>query len=84
VLVWIGRRWDPKPGQIFTGYVAGYAAGRFWVEALRIDPASEVLGFRVNLWVSGLTFAVAVLAIRARSEPRGAPVPAPAADGLAR
>ena len=84
VLVWIARRWDPKPGQLFTGYVAGYAAGRFWVEALRIDPASEILGFRVNLWVSGLTFvvALAVLAIRARSDPRGAPVPT--ADSMAR
>jgi len=69
LLVWIGRRWDPRPGQLFAGYVAGYAVGRFWVEALRIDPATEILGTRVNLWVSGSVFvvALAILAIRARS-----------------
>jgi phosphatidylglycerol---prolipoprotein diacylglyceryl transferase len=70
LLLWIGRRWDPRPGQLFAGYVAGYAAGRFWVEALRIDPATEILGTRVNLWVSGFVFVVAaaILAVRARSE----------------
>jgi len=69
LLVWIGRRWDPEPGQLFAGYVAGYAAGRFWVEALRIDPATEILGTRVNLWVSGSVFVIgaAILAVRARS-----------------
>lgn len=70
-LVWVGRRWRLRPGQLFAGYVAGYAAGRLWVEALRIDPATRVLGLRVNLWVSGvvLVAALAVLAGRARARP---------------
>ena len=73
VLVLVERRWHPRPGQLFTGYVAGYAAGRLWVEALRIDPASEVLGMRVNLWVSAVVFvaAVAVLVVRHRGLPQG-------------
>jgi prolipoprotein diacylglyceryl transferase len=68
VLVWAGRRWHPRSGQLFAGYVAGYAAGRFWVESLRIDPATELLGIRVNLWVSAALFvaAVTVLVIRHR------------------
>jgi prolipoprotein diacylglyceryl transferase len=68
VLVVVGRRWHPRPGQLFAGYVAGYAAGRLWVEALRIDPATHVLGARVNIWVSATTLvaALAVLAIRSR------------------
>lgn len=72
LLVWVGRRWNPRPGQLFVGYVAGYAAGRFWVEALRIDPATEILGIRVNLWMSGIAFAAAVLTlvVRARRDPR--------------
>jgi prolipoprotein diacylglyceryl transferase len=83
LLVWIGRRWAPRPGQLFAGYVAGYAAGRFWVEALRIDPATEILGVRVNLWVSGSVFvvAVAILALRARSG--ASSVPTPATDDMA-
>jgi prolipoprotein diacylglyceryltransferase len=48
--------------------VAGYAAGRFWVESLRIDPATELWGVRVNLWVSAATVfaATAVIVVRAR------------------
>jgi prolipoprotein diacylglyceryl transferase len=70
-LIAIERRWHPRPGQLFAGYVAGYAAGRMWVEALRIDPATEILGARVNLWVSGATLvaALAVLVWRARHGP---------------
>ncbi len=68
VLVLVARRWRPRPGQLFAGYVVGYAAGRFWVEALRIDPATEVLGMRVNLWVSAVVFvaAITVLVVRHR------------------
>jgi prolipoprotein diacylglyceryltransferase len=77
VLVLVERRWHPRPGQPFTGYVAGYAAGRLWVEALRIDPATEIVGLRVNVWVSGVTLlaALVVLVVRTRREaapPEGA------------
>jgi prolipoprotein diacylglyceryl transferase len=70
-LVWIGVRWRPQPGQLFAGYVAGYAAGRLWVEALRIDPATELAGVRVNLWVSAVTLAAAVTVIAVRHHRRG-------------
>jgi hypothetical protein len=45
--------------------------GRFGVETLRIDPANEILGLRVNLWVAGLAFAGAVtyLVVSARRRP---------------
>ena len=33
-------------------YVVGYGIGRFWVEGLRIDPAHEIAGLRVNQWVA--------------------------------
>jgi prolipoprotein diacylglyceryl transferase len=69
LLVYVGRRWRPRPGQLFVGYVAGYAAGRLWVEALRVDPATEIAGVRVNIWVSSavLLAAVAVLVVRSRA-----------------
>ncbi|WP_219942197.1 prolipoprotein diacylglyceryl transferase [Iamia sp. SCSIO 61187] len=52
------RRPDGPPGRIFALYVAGYAAGRLWVEALRIDEASLIAGVRVNIWVSAAAGAV--------------------------
>jgi prolipoprotein diacylglyceryl transferase len=51
------RRPSARPGTLFALYVAGYALGRLWVEALRIDPASHIAGLRVNIWVSILALA---------------------------
>ncbi|KGA05422.1 MAG: hypothetical protein GM47_1070 [actinobacterium acIB-AMD-6] len=50
-----------NPGDIFALYIAGYTAGRFWIEALRIDEANYILGLRLNIWVSIIVFASAVI-----------------------
>ena len=72
VLVWAERRFRLRGGQVFTLYVAGYAAGRFWVESLRADAATTILGLRVNLLVSAVAFAVAmaVFLVRRGRAPR--------------
>jgi prolipoprotein diacylglyceryl transferase len=51
-----------QPGQLFSLYVAGYCVGRFFIELLRVDSASIVLGLRINVWVSLLVFSGAVVA----------------------
>jgi prolipoprotein diacylglyceryltransferase len=58
-------------GRVFALYVAAYTVGRFWIEALRIDPANEVLGLRLNNWVSLLVLAGAVtyIVVSARLRP---------------
>jgi len=48
-----------KPGQGFLFYIAGYCLGRFFIETLRIDYASHILGLRINIWVSALVFLAA-------------------------
>jgi prolipoprotein diacylglyceryl transferase len=65
-LIWIDRRRVLRPGNVFVLYVGGYGLGRLWVESLRIDPASLVLGVRVNILTSVLAIAAAaaVLAVR--------------------
>ena len=57
-------------GDIFALYVAGYTAGRLWIEALRIDEANYILGLRLNIWVSILVFIAAVIYLY-RSNRRG-------------
>ena len=52
VLIAVDRRRVLRPGNIFALYVGGYFLGRLWVESLRVDPASIVLGLRVNIWIS--------------------------------
>ncbi|GAA3021637.1 prolipoprotein diacylglyceryl transferase [Streptosporangium longisporum] len=51
-LIWIGGRFALRHGRLFALYVAGYTAGRFWIEGMRVDPANEILGMRLNQWTS--------------------------------
>lgn len=52
LLLWIDKRIRPAPGQLMVMYLIGYGIGRFWVEGLRIDPADEFGGLRLNQWVA--------------------------------
>jgi prolipoprotein diacylglyceryl transferase len=61
VLLRIDHRFRLRPGRLFAMYVVGYAAGRFWIEGLRIDPAHTVGGMRLNQWVALIAAAGAVL-----------------------
>lgn len=51
-LVLVDRKGWLRRGQLFWLYVVGYGVGRLWVEALRVDEASLIGPFRVNIWVS--------------------------------
>ena len=53
-LLWrVGLRGRFPRGHLMVLYLFSYAAGRLWIEALRVDPASLLLGVRVNIWVMG-------------------------------
>ena len=57
-------------GYIFTLYVAGYCAARFFIEGLRIDPAHMWFGLRLNQYVALFLFSAALaflLPLRKRS-----------------
>jgi prolipoprotein diacylglyceryl transferase len=75
-LLWLDRKHVVRRGRLIAVYVLGYGIGRFWVELLRIDYASRILGVRVNVWVSLIAVASGLLALvfggRARDE---APAP---------
>ncbi len=61
LLVLIDRRRVLRPGRIFVLYIGGYAVGRCIVESLRSDKANEILGLRVNIWTSIVTFAAVLI-----------------------
>jgi prolipoprotein diacylglyceryl transferase len=71
VLILLDRRFKIGHGRLFAGYVVLYTVGRFWIEALRVDPANRILGLRLNLWTSVVVFAAATayLIVSARSHP---------------
>ena len=56
LLLALDRRFRFKPPALFALYVSYYTAGRFCEELLRIDPAHEVAGLRLNAWVSIVVF----------------------------
>ena len=57
-LPWLLKKVPKKSGDLFTIYVLGYTIGRLWIEALRIDDANQVLGLRLNIWVSTIVIAL--------------------------
>lgn len=77
----IERRLRPRPPGLFALYIALYCLGRLWIELIRVDPANEILGLRVNVWVS-LVGLVAGGAWFWLSQRRARP-PGPAAAGPA-
>ena len=73
VLLWADRRWRLGGGRVFALYLALYAVGRMWIEALRIDDANTFFGVRLNVFVMGVVLVGSVIYLvrrRARG-PRG-------------
>ncbi|PPK67626.1 prolipoprotein diacylglyceryl transferase [Actinokineospora auranticolor] len=72
VVVVLDRRLRLGHGRVCAVYVAGYTLGRALIEMMRTDPATMVLGLRVNVWTSILLFlgAIAYFVLAARRGPR--------------
>jgi prolipoprotein diacylglyceryl transferase len=63
VLIRLDRTGKLKKGMILPLFIGGYGIGRFIVEAVRIDPATLILGIRVNHWVSGSAVILSAIAL---------------------
>ncbi len=85
VLVLLDRRYRLGHGKVFALYVALYSAGRFFIEALRIDTVNEIGGFRLNNYTAAIAFAVAtaVLVWLLRNRPGREAVVEPAPEPVA-
>jgi len=70
VVIWADRRFKLGRGRAFALYIALYAVGRAWMEALRADFANELFGVRVNLWTCLLAFVGALIWILTHRGPR--------------
>ncbi|WP_028647805.1 prolipoprotein diacylglyceryl transferase [Nocardiopsis sp. CNT312] len=58
LLAYLGRRFEHRlgGGRLFALYIMGYCVGRFWIEYLRVDPANDFFGLRLNNWTSIVVF----------------------------
>ena len=61
VLLLVDRYFRIRRPGLFALYVSWYTFGRFFEELLRIDPAHEYLGLRLNAWVSAVVFVLSTL-----------------------
>ncbi|WP_414938089.1 prolipoprotein diacylglyceryl transferase [Amycolatopsis sp. cmx-11-51] len=75
LVIWADKKFRLGHGRVFALYVAGYTAGRFWIEMMRTDTANHILGLRVNVWTSILLFAAAIayFVLAAKRGPRELP-----------
>lgn len=73
LLIVVDRRFKIGHGRLFAMYVAAYCVGRFCVELMRVDSATQFGGIRVNSFTSTLVFVGAVayilLAPKGREDP---------------
>ncbi|AZK93608.1 prolipoprotein diacylglyceryl transferase [Streptomyces tsukubensis] len=85
LVIWADRRFKLGHGRAFALYVAGYCAGRAWIEYLRVDEAHEVLGLRLNVWTALVVFVLAVvyIVVSARLRPGREEVVEPGRPGAA-
>ncbi|GAB3682499.1 prolipoprotein diacylglyceryl transferase [Saccharopolyspora tripterygii] len=61
LVLWADRKFRMGHGRVFALYVAGYTAGRVWIEMMRSDEATHILGIRINVFTSLLVFIGAVI-----------------------
>jgi prolipoprotein diacylglyceryltransferase len=62
VMIWLlDRRYQFGKGRAFALYVMAYSVGRFWIELLRTDEASHILGMRLNNWTAIIVFLGALI-----------------------
>ena len=72
-LIWVDRKFRLGHGRLFALYVAAYCVGRFWVELMRDDNATQIAGIRINVFTATFVFIGAVvyflLAPKGREDP---------------
>ena len=83
LLLYADRKYRLGHGRLFALYVASYCVGRFCVELLRDDTATQIAGIRINVFTATFVFVGAVvymvLAPKGREDPatlRGRHAPA--------
>lgn len=71
-LIRLDRSGRIRRGGLVAVYIVGYSIARLGLELLRVDPANELWGLRVNIWMSLIGIIVPSLWLlgRGRSQPQ--------------
>lgn len=58
LLLWLDKKYRYQGGVLMALYIMFYSFGRFWIELMRADEATHILGLRVNTITTAVTFAI--------------------------
>lgn len=61
LLVWLDKTKKLRAGALLAVYAFGYLSARLWLEMLRVDPATNIAGVRINIWMSIIGMLIAAL-----------------------
>ncbi|WP_442927896.1 prolipoprotein diacylglyceryl transferase [Microbacterium sp. CCNWLW134] len=68
IILFVERRFELRWGRAFGVYLIWYGLGRSWLEAIRIDPTSDMLiGIPANVWASFVVIVLGVTLIMLQS-----------------
>lgn len=70
-IIWISNRLRLQWGKVFALYLIVYSLGRFFVEAIRLDPSDVFFGYRTNQWsaIFGVLIGAALWFIQSMRHP---------------
>lgn len=70
-IIWIASRLKLQWGKVFALYLIVYSIGRFFVEAIRLDPSDVFFGYRTNQWsaIFGVLIGAVLWYIQAKRHP---------------
>ena len=71
IIVWLGHKLVDvlKSGQQFAMYMMWYGLGRTWIESIRINYSTIILGLRVNVWTAIIVFLAGCVSASWKSGP---------------
>lgn len=71
VIIWLAKKLSLQWGKVFALYLIVYSVGRFFIEAIRLDPSDVFFGYRTNQWsaIFGVLLGAAIWYIQARRHP---------------
>ncbi|MEN9992931.1 MAG: hypothetical protein RLY83_501 [Actinomycetota bacterium] len=50
LIIWLAKQLKLQWGKVFGLYLIVYSVGRFFIEAIRLDPSEVFFGYRTNQW----------------------------------
>lgn len=70
-IIWLASKLKLQWGKVFSLYLIVYSIGRFFIEAIRLDPSDVYFGFRTNQWsaIFGIVLGIAFWYIQSRRHP---------------